>query len=111
MFLKTFERKKHAWIHFDRKHIVLKKLILEQQNAKRVMDASIWVKFFSKNTNMLEIEHSLLNSPIITHRYGFHLRSTGFADKPHLGSICKQTTIFFISGKFIDSVVNLPYST
>ena len=30
-----------------------------------VTDASIWVKFISKISNTLEIEHSLLNSPII----------------------------------------------
>ena len=47
------------------------------------MDASIWVKFISKNSNMLEIEHSIFNSPIIIPRYGFNFRSTDLADKPH----------------------------
>ena len=40
-------------------------VILKQQNVKSVTDASIWKKFISKNSNTLEIEHSLLNSPII----------------------------------------------
>ena len=39
-----------------------KKSDIEQQNAKSVLGASIRVKFISKNSNMLEIEHSLLNS-------------------------------------------------
>ena len=30
----------------------------QQVNAKNVTNASIWVKFISKNNNMLEIEHS-----------------------------------------------------
>ena len=51
-------------------------VILKQQNAKSIMDSSIWVKFISKNGNTLEIEHSLPNSPIIIPCYGFHFRST-----------------------------------
>ena len=41
------------------------------QNAKSVTDASIWVKFISKNSKTqkrLEIKHCLLNSPIIIPR-------------------------------------------
>ena len=41
-------------------------LILKQQNVKSVTDAFILVKFISKNSNMLEIKHSLLNSPILS---------------------------------------------
>ena len=58
-------------------------VILQQLNAKSVMDTSIWVNFISKNSNTLEIEHSLLYSPIIILRYGFHFRSTDRAYKPH----------------------------
>ena len=51
--------------------------------------------FINKNSDTLEIaDHSLLNSPIVIPRYGFHFRSTDLADKPHSydsGSICKQT--------------------
>ena len=50
---------------------------------KCVTDTSIWVKFISKNSNTLAIEHSLLNSPIVICRYGFHFRSTDLADKPN----------------------------
>ena len=63
-------------------------------DEKSVTDASIWVMFISKNSDTLEIEISLLNSPIIIPRYGFHFRSTDISDKPHsydCGSICKQT--------------------
>ena len=56
---------------------------LKQQNAKRVTVASIWVKLISKNSNTLEIEHSLLNSPIFIPHYGFHNRSTHLIDKSH----------------------------
>ena len=36
--------------------------------------------FISKNSDTLEIvEHSLLNSPIIISRCGFHFRSTNLA--------------------------------
>ena len=69
-------------------------VILKQQNAKSIMDSSIWVKFISKNGNTLEIEHSLPNSPIIIPCYGFHFRSTDLPDKPHSkdsASLCKQT--------------------
>ena len=46
------------------------------------MDASIWVKFISKNSDMLEIaEHSLLNSPIIIFCDEFHFRSSDLANK------------------------------
>ena len=49
-----------------------------------VMDASIWVMFIPKNSDILEIaEHSLFNSPIIFRRCGFHFRSTDLADKPN----------------------------
>ena len=61
-------------------------LILKQQNAKNVTDDSLWVKLISKNSNTLEIEHSLLNSPIISPRYGFHFKSTDLAEKkPFIG--------------------------
>ena len=56
-------------------------VILEQQNASSFTDASITVKFNSKNNNMLDIEYSLLNSPIIIPCYGFHFRLTDLADK------------------------------
>ena len=39
-------------------------MISKQQNVKNVTDDSVWVKFISKNSKMLEIKHSL-NSPII----------------------------------------------
>ena len=71
-------------------------MILKQQNVKSVTDASIWVKFISKNSQILEIEHSLLNSPIFIPRYGFNFRSTDLADKAYSkvsGSVCKQTEI------------------
>ena len=49
-----------------------------------IMDTIIWLKFISKNSDMLEIaEHNLFNSPIIIYRCGFHFRSTDLADKPH----------------------------
>ena len=38
--------------------------------------------FISKNSNTLEREDSLLNSPIVIPRYGFHIRSTDLGDKP-----------------------------
>ena len=57
-------------------------VILIQQNAKSVMGASIWVMFIYKNSYTLEIEHSLLNSPVIIPHYGFRFRSTEVADKP-----------------------------
>ena len=39
---------------------------------------------YSKNSETLKIaEHSLLNPPLIIHRFGFHFSSTDFADKPH----------------------------
>ena len=53
------------------------------KNTKSVTDASIWVMFISKNSDTLEIENSLLNSPIIIPCYGFHFRSTDQGDKPH----------------------------
>ena len=57
---------------------------IKTNNAKSVTDASMWVMFISKNSDTLEIErHSLLNSPIITLRYGFQFRSTELFDKPH----------------------------
>ena len=58
-------------------------VILKQHNAKSVMDAYIWVKFISRNSNTLEKEHSLLNSAIMIPRQGFHFRSTDLADKTH----------------------------
>ena len=68
--------------------------ILKQQNAKSVKDASIWVKFIPKNSNTLEIEHSLLNSLIIIPRYGFHLRSTDLADNPHTSQFVNKLRNF-----------------
>ena len=54
---------------------------IKTTNAKSVKDTSIRVTFI----DMLEIaEHSLLNSPIIIPRYGFHFRSTDLAFKPHV---------------------------
>ena len=56
---------------------------LKQQNAKGIMDASIWVMFVSKNSYTRALDQSsLLNSPIIIPRYGFHFRSTDLTDKP-----------------------------
>ena len=40
------------------------------------------VKFIAKSSNRIDIEHSLLNSPIIIPHYGFHFRLTDLADKP-----------------------------
>ena len=53
---------------------------IKTTNAKSVADASLWVMFISKNS---DIQHSLFNSPIISPRYQFHLRSTDLADQPH----------------------------
>ena len=39
-------------------------VILKQQNAKSVTDASIWVMIISKNSNTLGKEHGLLSSSI-----------------------------------------------
>ena len=47
-------------------------VIIKQQNAKSVTDASIWVNFISKT----KLSY---NYP----RYGFHFRPTSLADKPH----------------------------
>ena len=58
-------------------------MILKQQNAKSVTDASYWVKFICWNSNTLEIEQSLLNSPIIILRYRFIFKATNLADKLH----------------------------
>ena len=51
---------------------------IKTTNTKSVTDASIWVMFIFKDSDTLEIENSLLNSPtsIIIHHYGFHFRST-----------------------------------
>ena len=38
-------------------------------------------KAYSRNSYTVEIEHSLLNSPIIISCYGLYFRSTDFADK------------------------------
>ena len=60
-------------------------LTLKQQNAKSVMDASIWVMFFSKNSHTRTLDQSsLLNSPFIIPSFGFQFRSTDLADEPHL---------------------------
>ena len=57
---------------------------MKTSNSKSVMNASIWVVYISKYSDMLEeVEHSLFNSPFILRRYGFPLRSTDLADKPH----------------------------
>ena len=40
-------------------------------NAKSVTDASIMVMFICKNSDTLEMKHSLLNSPIVILRYDF----------------------------------------
>ena len=71
--------KLNAQIDFDRKthHFQEIVILIEQQNAKSGM-----VKFISKNSNILEMVHSLINSPTIIPRYGFHFRSTDIADKP-----------------------------
>ena len=69
--------KLHAQIHFDRKHVVFSRNCdINITNAKSITDASIWVKFICKNSDTLEIEHCLLNAPIIIPHYGFHFRST-----------------------------------
>ena len=52
-----------------------------------VTDAS---KFITKNSNMLEIEQSLFNSPYIIPRDGFHLRSNDLADKAQIHRIPGQ---------------------
>ena len=80
VFITLTWAKLHARIHFDRKHKFQEIVILKQWNAKSVTDASILVKFISKNSNTLEIEHSLLNSPITIPRYGLHFRWTDLAD-------------------------------
>ena len=70
-------------------------MILKQQNVKRVTDALVSVKFIFKNSNMLLIEHSLLNSPIIIPHYGFHFRSTDLSLTNPIhkipGQLVKQT--------------------
>ena len=46
-----------------------------------------------KNINTLEVEHSLLNSPVTKTRRGFHFRSSDLPDKPHSkdsGSLCRE---------------------
>ena len=48
----------HLW-HTNRFQEIV---ILKEQNAKSVIR---WVEIISKNSNTLEIEHSLLNPPII----------------------------------------------
>ena len=63
-------------IHFSRKHRFQEIVILKQQIVKSPTDASIWVMFISKNSNMLEIKHSLFHSHIIINRFGFCFRST-----------------------------------
>ena len=67
-------------MQFSKNFDISKKI---NKNPKSITDASIWVKPISKISNKLEIEHSLLKSPIIIPRYGFHFRSTDLADKPH----------------------------
>ena len=49
-----------------------------------VTDPTIWVKFISKDSNMLQLQYSLFNTPIIVSRYGFYFRSTDLANKTHL---------------------------
>ena len=68
-------------------------IVVLKHNAKSVTDASIWVKSISKNSNTLEIEHSLLKTPIIIPRYRFHFRSTDHTDKP-IGFVNKPQMLF-----------------
>ena len=56
-------------------------VITKQQNAKSVTDASIWVKFISKSSITLDIEDSLLYSPIIIRRFGFYFTLTDLVNK------------------------------
>ena len=49
------------------------------------------VKFSSKTSKMLEIEHCLLNSPDHSPQY-IYFKSTDLADKHNSRSICKQNT-------------------
>ena len=56
-------------------------VISEQQNAKSVADASIWINVTSKIAARLK-KHSLLNSPIIIPFYGFKFMSSDLTNKP-----------------------------
>ena len=59
-------------------------LVIKVTDAKSVTDASLWVMFTSKNSDMLEIaEHSLFNSHIIIRCCGFHFSSTDLTDPIH----------------------------
>ena len=72
----------HGCISID--NISLQEIVvLNQQDAKSITNASIWLKFISKNMKTPRIEHSLLNSAIMIPCYGFHLRSPDLADKTH----------------------------
>ena len=76
--------KLHVQIHFSRKHTSFSRNCdIKTTNANSITDASIWVKFISKNSDTLEKAHSLLNSPIMIPPYGFHFRLIDLADKPH----------------------------
>ena len=103
-FFKTLTLTKlHTWIHFDRKHIIFKKLwYYNLKNAKSVMDASIWVKFFSKNSKRLEINHSLLKRQVSSfwsgaqmHSYGESILTCVFLYK--MKKRCKQITLMNVT--------------
>ena len=49
-------------------------MILKQQNAKSVTDASFWVMFIFKNSDKRTLDQSsLIDSPIVIPLYGFHV--------------------------------------
>ena len=55
----------YEFISIENISFIQEMVILKQQNAKSVSDASIWLTFIYKNSNTPEIEHGQLNSPII----------------------------------------------
>ena len=58
-------------------------VISKEQNTKRASRTFLFGQsLFQKIATRLK-DHSLLNSPIIIPRYGFHFRSTDLTDKPH----------------------------
>ena len=74
-----------------------------------VTHASIWLKLISKISNTLDIEYSLLNSPVVILLYRFHFRSTDLAVTNPIHRISGQFVnkpAFFISQILMDSVVN-----
>ena len=77
------------------------------------MEIFILLNFMSKNSNTLEIKHSLLTACVAVFQYEWgsqiHFRSTALAYKTNSWdsrSICKHTVKFFISEIIKHSVVN-----